>query len=320
MSWLHRKPSKRTEVATERLDRELRRLHRERPRRRTARWTAVALLVLAALSWFSGDFHLADLYGPSRQDNVSRFLGELRPYPLQGKAWDWGVAAGWARQILSERGLEATAATAAISIVAIVLAALAGLVLCLPAARSFATAEPYLPAPRPPSWPRRLVWRGFVTTVRAALILLRSLPEYVWAFILIALIGPSAWPAILALAIHNAGILGKLNAEVVENLEPPALRALRGLGASRHQIAAAGIIPAILPRFLLFFFYRWESCVREATVLGMLGIISLGYWIRDARARMHYDEMFFLVLLGAAIVIVGDLISVGARELIRRAS
>ena len=52
----------------------------------------------------------------------------------------------------------------------------------------------------------------------------------------------------------------------------------------------------------------------------MLGIVSLGYWIQDARARNHYDEMFFLVLLGAFLVLAGDLISALARELVRRYS
>ena len=152
------------------------------------------------------------------------------------------------------------------------------------------------------------------------LIFLRSIPEYVWAFLLLAMLGPNAWPAVLALALHNAGILGKLGAEVVENLEPAPLAALRGLGATRSQIVLLGILPMVLPRFLLFFFYRWETCVREATVLGMLGIVSLGYWIVDARARNHYDEMVFLVLIGAGIVLVGDLVSALARELVRRAA
>ena len=71
-------------------------------------------------------------------------------------------------------------------------------------------------------------------------------------------------------------------------------------------------------RFLLFFFYRWETCVREATVLGMLGISSLGFWIQDARARNHYDDMFFLILLGGLLVLIGDLVSAAAREWVRR--
>ena len=54
-------------------------------------------------------------------------------------------------------------------------------------------------------------------------------------------------------------------------------------------------------------------------MLGMLGIVSLGYFIMDARARNHYDEMIFLVLLGAAIVIAGDVVSALARRAVRRA-
>ena len=206
------------------------------------------------------------------------------------------------------------------SVAAVVLAALAALALTFTAARTLASPEPYVPNPRPPSRARRLPWRLAVGLTRTLLIFVRSIPEYVWAFLFLAVLGPNAWPVVLALAVHNSGILGKLTAEVVENLEAEPLRALRGLGASRLQITAAGIFPLILPRFLLFFFYRWETCVREATVLGMLGIVSLGYWIVDARARNHYDEMFFFVLIGAAIVLVGDLVSAVAREVVRRAA
>jgi phosphonate transport system permease protein len=139
------------------------------------------------------------------------------------------------------------------------------------------------------------------------------------AFLLLAVLGPTAWAAVLALAIHNLGILGRLNAETVENLPSRVPRALRALGAGRLQIAATALLPASMPRFLLYFFYRWETCVREATVLGMLGIVSLGYWIEDARARHHYDQMMLLVVLGAVLVVVGDAVSAVARRIVRRA-
>ena len=133
------------------------------------------------------------------------------------------------------------------------------------------------------------------------------------------MLGPSAWPAVLALAIHNAGILGKLGAETVENLDRAPLRALRLLGAERAQIAASAVLPLALSRFLLYFFYRFETCVREATVLGMLGVVSLGYWIRDARSNHYYDEMLLFVALGALIVLAGDLASACARAFVRKA-
>ena len=73
----------------------------------------------------------------------------------------------------------------------------------------------------------------------------------------------------------------------------------------------------MLPRFLLFFFYRFETCVREATVLGMLGIYSLGYWVDEARSRGRYDEMLFLVALGALLVLAADFVSWWARRAVR---
>ena len=125
---------------------------------------------------------------------------------------------------------------------------------------------------------------------------------------------------VLALALHNTGILGRLGAEVVENTETAAPAALRGLGAGRRQIALAGLLPLALGRWLLYFFYRWETCVREATVLGMLGIVSLGYALDEARVRDRYDDMLFYVLLGAVLVLVGDLVSAVARRIVRRST
>ncbi len=306
--------------ASDSRDDEIRRLHRRRPRSRFLRWSTLALTSLVVLAWSSDGLRFTDFLTERRLTNLERFFGELRPYPLQGQDFDTSVAITWASEVLSDRGWAAAGTTLAMSVAAIVLAAVAALILTPAATRTFATPEPYLPGPRLPGRARRFFWKLVVAAARAVLIFVRAIPEYVWAFIFLAVFGPTAWPVVLALAIHNAGILGKLTAEVVENLEPAPLAALRGLGASRSQIATVGIFPLILPRFLLFFFYRWETCVREATVLGMLGTISLGYWIVDARARNHYDEMFFFVLIGAGIVLVGDLVSAVAREVVRRAA
>jgi len=203
--------------------------------------------------------------------------------------------------------------------VAIVVTGLLSAGLCLFATRTFATAEPYAPAARAPGLLKRLAWGGVVAGTRAFLLFLRAIPEYVWAFLLLLVFGATVWTAVVALAVHNTGKLARLYAETLENLPPRVPSALRGLGARRAQIAAFGLLPAAIPRFLLFFFYRWESCVREATVLGMLGVVSLGYWIDEARAATRYDEMLLLILLGAAIVIVGDLVSAVARAVVRRA-
>ena len=162
-----------------------------------------------------------------------------------------------------------------------------------------------------------MIWKSLVAVTRAFLIFVRAIPEYVWAFLFLAMLGSKAWPAVLALALHNTGILGKLGSEVVENVEPAVPKALRGLGSLRTQIAVLGMFPVVFTRFLLFFCYRWETCVREATVLGMLGFASLGYWIADARARDRYDEMLFFILLGAVLVLLGDVVSALTRRFLR---
>jgi phosphonate transport system permease protein len=294
---------------------DLDRLRRERPRDRLARASALALLGLILLAWLGGDIAVDDLFSARRAENLERFLSvDAAPYPLRGTdfgASDW---LGYAHGLWSDRGYAALGETLAISVLAIVLAGLAALGLAFLAARNVASPTPFGDAGRPGS----RAWRAVSAVVRAVLVLLRAIPEYVWAFLLLAMLGPSAWPAVLALAIHNAGILGKLGRETVENLDPRPLAAWRNLGASRAQGAWLAALPLAANRFLLYFFYRFETCVREATVLGMLGVVSLGYWIQDARAKQFYDEMIAFVVLGAALVLCADFFSALVRRTLRR--
>jgi phosphonate transport system permease protein len=305
-------------------------LHAARPRSAFLRWSAVGAGALTVWAWWAGSFDPGDLVSAQRMRNLKRFLGEIRPYPLQGADWSWGVAWDWTWTMFTEgvqgamfempSGAEAVGLTLAISIVAIVLAGIGGVIAAFPAAHTFATPHPFLPGSNRAGPLAHRAWRVLLLVTRGLLIFMRSIPEYVWAFLLIGMLGISAWPAVLALAIHNTGILGKLDAETVENLSPKSLAAMRGVGASRRQVAVAGALPAALSRFLLYFFYRWETCVREATVLGMLGIVSLGYALNEARIRDRYDEMVFYVALGAILVLVGDLVSAVARSIVRRSS
>ena len=294
-------------------------LRRARPTDRFLRGSVAGFGLLLVAAFALGDFAWSDWTSERRLTNLARFVQELRPFPLQGRDWDGGVALDWAGGLLRDRGGRAALQTLAISLVAIALAGIAGFAASLPAARTFARPDAWSrgsPRPRPLA---RAAWLAAFAAVRGMLIALRSLPEYVWAFLLLALLGPTPWAAVLALALHNTGILGRLGAETVENAEPRVFEALRGLGAGRAQIVGTALYPQLMPRFLLFHFYRWETCVREATVLGMLGIASLGFWVEDARSRGQTDVLVFMVLLGSAIVLVGDAVSALARAWVRRA-
>lgn len=296
------------------------RLWRERPRDRFVRASVWVGLGLVALSFGVGDFDWGDLFSARRQANLVRFLTEVRPFPLQGVDWDWAIAWRWSRDLFFDRGAEAALTTLAISVAAILFAGALSLGLSLPAARNFASSEPFLRLPEPaPLW-NRVGWRMLCIGTRASLMLMRAIPEYVAAFLLLAIFGPTPLTAILALTVHNAGILGRLGAESIENIPIEAPRSLRALGAGRMRIASWVFLPELLPRLLLYFFYRWETCVRESTVLGLLGIVSLGYWIDDARTRGQIDVLLYFVFLGVLIVVVGDAVSSLARSLVREAS
>ncbi len=293
-------------------------LRRTRPRSRLLRFSLVAWAGLVLYAWLGGDIHVDDFFSARRAENLARFAHvDVVPFALREVDWSLFDYADFALGLARDRGFEGLLATFAISVLAIALAAVGALGLAFLAARNVTSSAPFGDSTEQHKTP---TWAIACAMARGALVLLRAIPEYVWAFLLLAMLGPSAWPAVLALAIHNAGILGKLGAETVENLDPRPLAAWRGAGGSRAQIAWLGALPLAANRFLLYFFYRFETCVREATVLGMLGVVSLGYWIQDSRSKQFYDEMIVFVALGAALVLAADFTSALVRRALRRAN
>ncbi|MEZ6013497.1 MAG: ABC transporter permease subunit [Planctomycetota bacterium] len=312
-------------------------LRRARPRSKFLRGTCAVLALGTAAAWLSGQIEVGRLLERRRLDNLQRFLSQdALPRPLRSAGADdargplarLGDLWTWTFEVLQDRGFEALLSTLALAVAAAVLAGCIAMLLAPLCARTLATREPYAasesgrgrdgrPAGRAAATGG---WRYVTIGARSLAVALRALPEYLLAFLVGAVLREPAWAAVLALALHNGGILARLYGETLENLPPRPYRALVELGANRRQLAALALLPAALPRFLLYFFYRFETCVREATVLGMLGFVSLGYWIQDARARMQYDTMLLLVGLGVVIVLVGDLCSYVARAAVRRAS
>lgn len=295
-------------------------LHRARPRSRFARASLWAFAGLLVASFVVADVDWSEFLGDDVGRHMSRFGREIRPKPLRDAPWDWGTAFSWAgERIREDNALGAAGATLALSVLAVVLAALLGGALAPFAARNLMAPSPFSRSEAGHGGWARLPGALVVGGTRFALVLLRCLPEYVLAFLLLAVFGLTAWPAVLALAIHNAGVLGRLGAETIENVAPRPPRALWGLGATRGSIAAVAVFPTVLPRGLLYVFYRWETCVREATVLGLLNIPSLGLLIDEAQVRSRKDDLLLYVLMAAALVLLGDLASSALRRVVRRA-
>ncbi|MEM6673708.1 MAG: ABC transporter permease subunit [Planctomycetota bacterium] len=292
-------------------------LRRSRPRSRFVRVSAFAFVAFGVVSLWSLRGGFADLFSGERLEVLGRFFTrDAWPYELRGEPFsltglfDW-IAAQWHSQ-----GRAGAVTTLWIATVAIVAAGAVGSLLAYLGARELAQRDPFLSQ----ASDKPVAWRGVTASlVRGLSTLMRAVPEYVLAYLALALLGANAWPAVIALAIHNAGILGRLGAETIENLDRRPLGALRSAGATRPAMAIAGIVPAALGRSLLYFFYRYETCIREATVLGMLGIASLGAFVQEARARQRYDELLFLVGVAAALVLAVDVLSQAVRRWVRGA-
>lgn len=279
----------------------IRELRRGRERNRLLRFSLVCLAVLLLCAWSSESLQLRQLFSRERMLRGLEFLtSEWVPVPLRERAFDGEVFWAWLFEFGGERLWPAVRTTVPIALTAIVLAFSAS----LPVAACGALA----PGERVSTLRRAVAW-----FVRAAAIVLRAVPEYVLAFLFLALFGVSAWPAVLALAVHNAGIFTRLGAEALEDVSPRPRRALWASGAHESGLLLTSVLPLAFRRLLVYFFYRMETCLRESTVLGLLGIVSLGYFVEDARAHQRYDELLLLVLLAAALFAIADLASTRAR-------
>ncbi|MEZ5974228.1 MAG: ABC transporter permease subunit [Planctomycetota bacterium] len=286
-------------------------LRKARPRNRWHEFTAWFFAVACVLALVSMDLQWGRIFAPASQPGLARFLEQdAKPWVLRPGNGGWSEFGPWLWRILREYGLRAVAATFAIALAAITLAALWGACLAPFAAHTWARRDPYAgDRPGPVRW-----YRGLVRTLCLAL---RALPEYVLGFLLLALLSGSTWPAVLALALHNAGILGRLFGDALEDNPTRPLTALAGTGAPRRALVVFGAAPLAFSRGLAYFFYRFETCVREATVLGMLGVISIGYSVKELQAKQFYDEMLVLVALGGGLVMAADLLSSALRARLR---
>ncbi|HEY3110650.1 MAG TPA: phosphonate ABC transporter, permease protein PhnE [Chloroflexota bacterium] len=130
----------------------------------------------------------------------------------------------------------------------------------------------------------------------------RGVSEIVFALIFVAAVGLGAFPGVLALAVHSAGGLGKFYAEAIENIDPGPVEALAATGAGTWQTIAFAIWPQILPEVVTYTLYRWESDVRAAFVLGIVGAGGLGFELQMAMRLFRYQET--LMILGLMIVVV----------------
>ncbi len=203
--------------------------------------------------------------------------------------------------------------TLAMSLLAIAAAGLGGILLSFPAARNFLD----LFNPTQQARSARLWTWGTLLVTRIILLVCRAIPAPIWALVLLFVLFPGILPGAIALGLHNLGILGRLMAEVIENLDQRPLEALKAQGAPSFGVFLYGVLPMALPRFLAYILYRWEVCMRETVIVGLVGAGGLGRLLTEQLSSFDYQSV--VVTLGCFVVLtfLVDWISAAARHSLR---
>jgi len=160
----------------------------------------------------------------------------------------------------------------------------------------------------------RISWVLYGAT-RAFFLFTRSIPELVWALIIVFAFTPGILPGAVALGIHNAGVLGRLGSETVEGLDVRPLRSLQSAGAGRLQVALFGVLPEALPRFVTYLLYRWEVVIRTTVVVGFVSAGGLGMEFRLAMSFFKYTEVTLILIWYLIIVLAVDFASALLRRM-----
>lgn len=234
-------------------------------------WFTLAIIVLVVASFWSLNLQWKQFLSLDAARSMGKFLGEFFP-PDLSPAFVTKVAIGaWE--------------TLAMSALGTLLAVAGGLALALPASR---------------------LHQGDAARTRGAtrLVLnaLRSIPELVWAALLLISAGLGPFAGTLALALHTTGVLGRLFAEAIENAPAGPGDALRAQGVGNGRVFLYATLPQVLPQLMSYTLYRWENNIRAAAVLGVVGAGGLGQLLAFHMGLFQMGKT--ATILGAMLLMV----------------
>jgi phosphonate transport system permease protein len=255
-------------------------------------WFTTGLLVLVVASFWSLDLQWAQFLSLEAAASMGRFVAEFFPPDLSGSFVHKVMVGTWE--------------TLAMSVLGTLLAAVAGLALALPASHA---PTQHADAARP-GWAR--------TPTRWALNALRSIPELVWAALLLISAGLGPFAGTLALALHTTGVLGRLFAEAIENAPPGPADALRVQGVPAGRVFWYATLPQVLPQLMSYTLYRWENNIRAAAVLGVVGAGGLGQLLAFHMGLFQMHKTATLLAAMLLMVAVVDAASHASRRVLTR--
>ena len=250
-------------------------------------WFVFGLICLTIASFWTLELHWARFFSLDAGRKMGKFIAEL-------------LVPETSSRFLAKLGLAALE-TLAMSALGTLLAAVLGLALALPAAQSHPQDKAH--------------WRGLT---RLLLNALRSIPELVWAALLLISAGLGPFAGTLALALHTSGVLGRLFAEALENAPQAPGFALRTHGASEGQIFWYATLPLVIPQLLSYTLYRWENNIRAAAVLGVVGAGGLGQMLAFHMGLFQMGETSSVLIAMMLLVALVDVASNVARRTMMR--
>ena len=233
----------------------------------------IAAAVLASFAWLAIDFRALFAWESLRA--MAAFVAEFYPPDLTS---EFVARAAWG-----------ALQTLAVSALGTLLATVGGALLALPAAGRLGGA------------PRALA--------RLLLNVLRSVPELVWAALMVLAAGLGPFAGALALALHTTGVLGRLFAETLENAPPEPEAALLGAGSGMAPAFVYGTLPGVAAQGLAYALYRWEMNIRMAAVLGFVGAGGLGQMLYYHLSLFHQAQAATVLLAMVLLVFAVDAVS-----------
>jgi len=153
---------------------------------------------------------------------------------------------------------------------------------------------------------------------RGLLNVLRSIPELVWASILLIAAGLGPFGGTLALAAHTSGVLGRLFADALENTSPLPEATLRTNGASPFAAFLYATLPQTIPQMLSYALYRWENNIRAAAILGVVGAGGLGQMLKYHLALFQMQPAATVIVAMLLLVALVDAASFALRRVLTR--
>lgn len=150
--------------------------------------------------------------------------------------------------------------------------------------------------------------------LRWALVLLRSIPELVWALVFVRVVGLGPTAGVLAIALTYGGMLGKVYGDILESSDVHATRNLLANGGGRLQAFAYGLLPQNAAELTSYTVYRWECAIRSSVVLGFVGAGGLGQQLDNSTKMFAGSEVSTMLLVFVALVAFADRVSAWLRR------